>query len=157
MAKISEKLPELPEDFDEEMFGLDESRMELLDVDPELEKENIYTDKVSTPKYEPKKDKAPPLSDLFFTDKYFELIKQIKEKKLPADVELFLTMAASRHIVFNYENIAEFYCHQNVDVQNLMEKSALVIIDFDKAIEEGFVKLTKEINDNLDENEDEDE
>lgn len=30
-------------------------------------------------------------------------------------------------------------------MQELMENSALVIIDFDKAIEKGFVKLSEEI------------
>jgi hypothetical protein len=45
--------------------------------------------------------------------------------------------------VFNYEKIAEFYAHQDEDVQDLMRQSALVIVDFDQAIENGYVKLTK--------------
>jgi hypothetical protein len=129
--------------FTEEEFSLGT----LEDIKDPTENENIYSDKVSTPTYTPQKESAPKLSELFFTEKYFALIKEIKEKKLPPDTELFLTMAASRHIVFNYENIAEFYCHQNNAVQDLMEKSALVVIDFNKAIEQGFVKLTDEIQD----------
>jgi len=145
----------LANDFDE--IDLTELGIDFPVIETEQEKENIYTDKVARPTYTPQKDAPPPLTEMFFTDKYFALIKQIKEKKLPGDVELFLTLAASRHIVFNYENIAEFYCHQNVEVQDLMEKSALVIIDFNKAIEEGFIKLTNEINDSLGDGEMEDE
>lgn len=54
---------------------------------------------------------------------------------------MFLKLAASRHIVFNYENIADYYAIATKEMQELMEKSALVIIDFDKALEEGFVVL----------------
>jgi len=68
----------------------------------------------------------------------------------------FLTFAASRHIVFDYSNIANFYAHSSKECQELMEESALVIIDFNKAIENGFVKVTKEIVELLHpENEDE--
>ena len=57
----------------------------------------------------------------------------------------FLIKAAYRHTVFNYQSIADFYAHSNKEVQELMEDSALVIIDFNKAIENGYVKLSKEI------------
>ena len=52
-------------------------------------------------------------------------------------------VAATRQHAFNYENIAEFYAHQDRDVQELMEQSALVIVDYNKAIENGYIKLTK--------------
>jgi hypothetical protein len=42
---------------------------------------------------------------------------------------------------FNYKNVAEYYAHSEKEVQELMEDSALVIIDYNKAIELGFVKL----------------
>jgi len=61
---------------------------------------------------------------------------------LPADIAAFLTAAAHRHTVFNYSAIAEYYCHAPANLQALMEASALVIIDFDQAIERGFVQLT---------------
>jgi hypothetical protein len=47
--------------------------------------------------------------------------------------------------VFNYEAIADYYSHSNAEMQNLMEEMALVIIDFDKAIELGFVQLSEDI------------
>lgn len=64
-----------------------------------------------------------------------------------------LIFAAMRHISFNYQKIAEYYCHCNATVQRLMENSALVIIDINRAIELGFVNLTEEIIDILDKNE----
>lgn len=54
-------------------------------------------------------------------------------------------MAASRHVVFRYDRIAEYYCHAPKEVQELMEESALVIIDFDDAIEGGYVRARMEM------------
>jgi hypothetical protein len=70
---------------------------------------------------------------------------EIECANLPDDVRTFLHFAAERHTVFNFRNIAEFYAHSDAYTQNLMERSALVIIDFDRAIEEGFVQLSKEL------------
>ena len=51
--------------------------------------------------------------------------------------------------VFNYKNIAEYYAHASKEIQELMEKSALVIIDVDDAIANGYVKLSETIADLL--------
>lgn len=61
--------------------------------------------------------------------------------------------AAHRHSVFNYRNIAEFYANANPEVQRLMERSALVIIDINDAIANGFVKLGKAIEEIMDDEE----
>ena len=116
-----------------------------------------YSDKINTPIYSPKKDKPPEFSELFSIEKYSELINEINNQDITDEVKSFLIMAASRHIVFNYENIAEFYCHQDENVQNLMEKSALIIIDFNKAVENGFVKLTEELQNIYEQNDEESE
>ncbi len=47
--------------------------------------------------------------------------------------------------VFDYEQIAEYYAHAPAEVQELMERSALVIVDFGRAIEDGFVRLNQEL------------
>lgn len=57
----------------------------------------------------------------------------------------FLIEAAKRHNVFNYSKIADYYAHATPEMQHLMERSALVIIDFDKAIQYGYVQLSDEI------------
>jgi hypothetical protein len=64
---------------------------------------------------------------------------------LPDEVAEFLRFAAERHTVFNFRQIAEFYCHADATVKDLFEKSGLVIIDFDKAIENGFVHMTEKL------------
>lgn len=57
----------------------------------------------------------------------------------------FLINAARRHLIFNYSKIADYYAHSNKEMQELMEKSALVIIDINDAIANGYVKLSKNI------------
>lgn len=101
-----------------------------------------YTKKIRAPFYEPKGEK-PELPTLLDTSKSDELLAEIDQSLVPEEVKFFLRAAALRHRIFNYERIAEFYCHAEPEVQELMERSALVIIDFDKAIESGFVSLSE--------------
>lgn len=140
--------------FDIGILGFDQSELKDLFAE-EKEEENAYTQNVNAPTYEPS-DVKPEITDLYNDTKAMDLIVSIKESKLSEKEKQFLMTAASRHIVFDYSKIANFYAHSSKECQELMENSALVIIDFNKAIENGFVKLTKEINDmfNLD---DEDE
>ena len=107
---------------------------------------DAYSRKITAPIYEPKGDKPEP-SELFDDEKAKALVNEIHAAKLPKDVEAFLIMAAQRHTVFHFRRIADFYAASDAKVQRLMEKSALVIIDFDQAIEFGFVKLTKALGD----------
>jgi hypothetical protein len=109
-----------------------------------VEDDDTYTRKIVAPTYEPKNEKPAP-HNLYNTDKVEELIDKIKGLKLHNTEQAFLIYAAYRHTVFDYSKIADFYAHSNKEVQELMEDSALVIIDFDKAIEKGYVKLTKDI------------
>jgi hypothetical protein len=72
-------------------------------------------------------------------------MKEIDASNLSYDEKNFLIDAARRHTVFNYEKIADYYAHASKEMQQLMERSALVIIDFEKAIEYGYVKLSDDI------------
>ena len=105
---------------------------------------DTYTRKIVAPTYEPKNEK-PVIDDLFNTQKADELIHKIKQADLSEEELMFLSHCALRHTVYDYSKIADFYAHSSKEVQELMEDSALVIIDFDKAIEKGYVKLTKDI------------
>ena len=69
----------------------------------------------------------------------------IKSSKLPEEEKEFLLLAATRHIVFNYSKIADYYAHSNKQMQELMEDSALVILDLNDAIANGYIKLSKNI------------
>lgn len=99
-----------------------------------------YTQKVDVPIYEPKNEK-PNIGDLLDKTKTDKLIKEINESNLPDEEKAFLINAAQRHTVFNYAKIADYYAYASPEMKDLMEKSALVIIDYNKAIENGFVKL----------------
>jgi len=106
-----------------------------------------YTNKIDIPDYIPKLEEAPPINDLVSTDRANELINKVdKSSNIDQNLKDFLKLAANRFVVFNYENIAEFYCHQNKEVQNLMEDLALIIIDYEKAIANGLVDFSKKIN-----------
>lgn len=127
-------------------WGLEmQTEYEMLPFEDDDTKENPYNRQIHSPSYEPTKDIPPGLNELYNIEKYKDLIIEIESSNIDGNIKEFLKIAASRHIVFNYENIAEFYCNTDKDVQLLMEKSALVLIDFNKAIENGFVLLTEQL------------
>ena len=108
------------------------------------ESEKKYSSKIESPIYEPK-NKKPHIIELCDKSKTHRLIREIDESNLGYDEKIFLIDAARRHNVFNYEKIADYYAHSSKEMQHLMERSGLVIIDFEKAIQYGFVKLCDEI------------
>lgn len=108
--------------------------------------DNPYTQKVEVPVYEARGEQ-PVVSSLTDSTKVDALLHEINRADIPTDVKDFLTHAAQRHRVFRYDAIAEYYAHASADVQRLMERSALVIIDFNQAIEAGFVSLNERLED----------
>jgi hypothetical protein len=103
-----------------------------------------YTSKIETPIYVPKNNK-PHILELCDKSKTHRLIKEIDSSNLSIEEKSFLIDAARRHNVFNYEKIADYYSNSSKEMQDLMEKSALVIIDFEKAIQLSYVKLCDDI------------
>ena len=133
--------------FDLELLGFTGDELEaLLEGEPGQDDGSLseYSSKIEAPTYTPKGEK-PPIDALFNREKMDSLLVKIDEANIPSAEKRFLTMAAARHVVFDYHQIAEFYCHATPEVQALMEDSALVIIDFDKAIEQGYVQLSKRL------------
>ena len=132
-------------DFDLSLIGFEPGELNDLigtpNTGPDLSE---YTSKIEAPTYTPKGDK-PEISALFDRTKLDALLVKIEASELPYAEKQFLTAAACRHVVFDYHQIAEFYCHASPEMQRLMEDSALVIIDFEKAIENGFVHVTKRL------------
>ena len=106
-----------------------------------------YTSKISLPQYEIKGEK-PHIEELVLTTKVGKLISDIKNSNVTEQEKRFLTMASYRHLVFNYAKIAEYYAHATKEMQSLMEESALVIIDLEDAIMNGYAIASKKI-DNL--------
>ena len=116
----------------------------LFDIESNVEIDKKYSSKIKAPIYKPSLVK-PSIFKLYDDAKTKQLIKNIKASNISKDEKDFLIEAAKRHTVFNYKLIADYYSNSNKEMQELMEQSALVIIDFDKAIEYGYVKLSEDI------------
>jgi len=119
-------------------------QVDLFGSDSKGEEDKTYSSKIEAPIYEPK-NKQPHILELCNKEKGKRLINRIESANITEEEKVFLKYAAMRHNVFNYEKIADYYAHASKDMQELMEQSALVIIDFEKAIQYGFIKL----NDNI--------
>lgn len=74
------------------------------------------------------------------------MIEEINGSGCSDEEKEFLCMAAYRHIVFDYTKIAEFYAAASEECQALMERSALVIIDIENAIANGYVTMSEAID-----------
>lgn len=116
------------------LFGAEEDLAEK-----EL-KDNNYTAKTNIPQYECHGPK-PNIYTLINQDKYYQLLRNIKDSSLDESEKQFLELCATRHLQFNYQQIAEYYAHASKEMQELMEESALVIIDFGDAIANGYTLL----------------
>jgi len=104
----------------------------------------MYTDKTDILHYKPT-GRKPNINELIKETKTEELLKDIENSTVSNEEKTFLKKAAMRHLAFNYKKIAEYYANSEKDMQDLMEKSALVIIDYNNAIQNGFVRLSKRI------------
>lgn len=127
-------------------WGMD---IPVFDIESDqIDADENYTRKIEAPIYEPTGEK-PKVKDLVNVDKVNDLIKKIENFKIKKTDKEFLKLAAYRHYIFDYAKIANYYAHSDKDVQELMEDSALIIIDFNKAIENGFIELTEDIKTNF--------
>jgi len=111
----------------------------------ELTSEEGYTQTVDVPIYTPE-GPMPSIEELTDRSTADELIQEIKEAEVLPETEAFLLDAAERHVAFNFQRIANYYAHSTPEVQALMERSALVIIDYNQAIENGLVRFNEDID-----------
>ncbi|PXW42065.1 ParB-like nuclease family protein [Klebsiella oxytoca] len=135
----------LDSDFDISLTGFSQLEIDdfLIEVDAEqIDDDERYTAKIDSPVYEPS-ETIPEVTDLYDEEKTLKLVSDIRAASLPEDVEKFLLSAAERHTVFNFNKIADYYSHAPENIQALFEASALVIVDYQQAIEHGFVHMTK--------------
>ena len=101
-----------------------------------------YSRAITVPQYIPS-DNMPPIESLVDTKKYIELIRRINQSNVDDAQKKFLRLAAARHLEFNYARIADYYANAAPEMQELMEQSALIILDIDDAIRNGYVKLSQ--------------
>ena len=100
------------DDFD--LFGVVES-----------EEDKKYTTKVGIPQYLPSME-CPRLDTLVDKNKYNELIREINASNVSDQEKEFLRFAATRHLVFTYSRIADYYAHATPEMQRLMEEAVLM-------------------------------
>ena len=133
---LAQELEEI-KDLNMDLFGFD--------LAEEIEQEESkYSMEMNIPHYEIKGE-MPDLSELVDKTKTNELLNNIKESNVPEEIKKFLRLGAYRHLKFNYSKIAEFYAQADRETQELMEQSALVIIDFDDALKNGYVQLSNKL------------
>lgn len=142
---LAAELATLREDgFEMDLVGF--SGDELTDLIGSLngEAEDTYSTKIKGLIYEITGEK-PTLNQMIDTSKASNLISEIESSDIDPEAKSLLLAATNRHVVFNYGSIAEYYAHAPTEVQKLMERSALVVVDMDSAIENGYVEMSKTI------------
>jgi len=106
--------------------------------------DNTYSRKIEAPTYEPTGEE-PAIGDCVDTESVERLLAEIDNSNVSEEQKTMLRVCAYRHARINFENMAEYYAHQGEEMQNLMESNALVVIDYDKALQNGFVEMTKRL------------
>ena len=129
----------LSEDF--ENYMLEEMGIDVPEVEVE---EEVYTTKVNIPQYEIEGTDVT-VNELYDDSKQKNLLEEIENSNLSDNEKEFLKCASYRHIVFDYRNIAEFYAKASPECQRLMENSALIIIDYEDAIKNGYTTLSAKV------------
>lgn len=142
-----------------DVTGFDQAeRSEVMDavkalkggLEKERELSDKYTKKIKKITYEVTGE-TPEISELCDRSKTNALIQDIEsDMSISEEEREFLKLAAMRHLVFDYHNIAEYYAAASPEMQGLMEDSALVIIDIDQAIQNGYARIKGSILDMVD-------
>lgn len=103
-----------------------------------------YSRKIQPPTYEITGEE-PDIDECVDMAGVRRLLAEIDASGVSEDQKEMLRVCAYRHAVIHFDKMAEYYAHQKAEMQDLMENSALVIIDYDKALEHGFVNLTSRL------------
>lgn len=145
----NQKLGKLLAELNTEQFDIETTGFSLHEVNNLVRKADTdpgdkYARTLASPIYKIR-GKKPALNKLFDTTRADAAREKIKNSGLSGPVRRFLHEASGRLVEFDYANIAEFYAHADKDTQELMEELALVIVDAERAIELGYLTLTKEI------------
>lgn len=107
-----------------------------------------YSRKIESPIYQPTGMKIEDARSLYDDSEVKEIEQLIKDTELPDDVREMLMKSAQRFRRFDFGRVAEYYSQcKDEATRRLMERTAMVIVDFGRAIEHGFVELCEEIRD----------
>lgn len=143
--KLGKLLAELDNGkFDIETTGFTSHEVKNLVRKADKDPGDKYVRTLASPIYKIRGNK-PSFKQMYDTTRTNAAREKIKATSMDVDTKRFLLEAAGRLTEFNYAYIAEFYAHADKKTQELMEDLALVIVDADRAIELGYLTLTKEI------------
>ena len=123
---------------------------DFIDVKESQEEKKDFEFDTTIPQYTPKGLKVR-VDDCLDDGRLVALIDEINNADIDDDEKRLLIAGAYRLCRFNYKNVAEYYVKASPVMQGLMEKMALVIIDYDSAIANGFTTLTKDLMEMVDE------
>jgi len=145
----NQKLGKLLAELNTDQFDIESTGFSLHEVNNLVRKADEdpgdkYVRTLASPIYKIRGNK-PSFKQMHDTTKADNVRDKIKAAGLDAETRRFLLEAAGRLVEFNFSNIAEFYAQADKKTQVLMEELALVIVDADRAIELGYLTLTKEI------------
>lgn len=116
-----------------------------------------YSRKIESPIYVPTGDPIDDVATLYEETEVLEMQEQIRAADIPDDIRELLMKSAERFRRFNFDRVAEYYSQcEDETVRALMERTAMVVVDFKQAIEKGFVVLADDVmNEYMKEYEDE--
>ena len=138
-GKLEEEIARL------EIEGVDLSGLGFDFGDEVREDVERYTKAVRIPQYEPKE--GAEIEELVITDKVEALITEIECSDVSEEEKEFLKMCAYRHAVIDFDKVADYYASATLEMQGLMERQALVLIDYQDAIANGYATLVSAIDD----------
>lgn len=127
----------------DEIGGFDPSEWGV-DMSQFGEQDNPYVQKTDIPIYEIK-GKKPSIEKCIDLKNVTDKLTLIDKSNITDEQKAMLKACAYRFADINYQNMAEYYVHSDKEMQELMESLALVIVDFDKAVELGLVKMDKKM------------
>ena len=115
-------------------------------IDVMAKKVAEYSRKIESPIYTPTGLKIDDVRTLYDEKEVKVIEAKIQSADIPEDVRDMLMKSAQRFRRFDFARAAEYYsqCTDPV-IRALMESTAMVIVDFGQAIENGFVELAEEI------------
>lgn len=123
-------------------WGVDKK---LLRPDKEEYTHNLVQLKLSEFIYEPKGE-MPAIEDCIETKDMDGVLKRLKGiKGLTKEERRVLEICAYRFCTIDFSKMAEYYAHASKPMQRAMEDNFLVIVDFEKARERGYVKMVTKL------------
>lgn len=130
-------------DFEIGDFGFEDIPGGVSDTEPTAD--DKYSHETKIPQYEPS-DNPPDVTQLIDTSKLDGMLEEIDGANLTKAEKRFLEIAAYRHAVIDFDKVADYYASARPEMQALMERSALVIIDINDAIANGYVQLSSALD-----------